>query len=238
MKISIAIPAYNEEKIIKDNLLVVYDFCQANFDSDFEIVVADNVSTDRTGAIVKALTPVHPEIKYLYVPQKGKGNAVYSAWQNSSADVLCFMDADLATDLSALPKLIAEINLGNDVVLGCRYLIGSRVDREFSRKIVSQIYRLTVKIILGTKIKDLPCGFKAISTGVKNDLLGKIISRDWFFDSELAIMAEKSGYKIREIPITWRETRTLENKSRVNIFKVGLEYIKELLKLRKRINQL
>ena len=235
MEINIVVPAYNEEKIIKENVLKIYNFCQNNLNIGFVIVVADNASKDSTAEIVKNLASENEKIKYLYVPQKGKGNAIFSAWKDSPADILCFMDADLATDLSALPKLISEMIAGNDLVLGCRYLKDSKVNRELRRKIISRIYRLAVKIILGSKVKDLPCGFKAISLRVRDGLLDKTVNREWFFDSELVIIGERSGYKIREVPVTWTESRTEINQSRVSVIKVGSEYIKELLRLRKRL---
>ncbi|MFA6215730.1 MAG: glycosyltransferase [Patescibacteria group bacterium] len=237
MKIVIAIPAYNEEKILEKNVLKIFEFCKNNLAGDWQIVIADNKSIDQTSAIGKNLASRHPEIKYLFVGVKGKGAAIKAAWQDFSADVYCFMDADLATDLAALPLLFSGIGEGSDIVIGSRFHSGSQVERSLVRRVFSLGYHLALKILLQTKIKDMPCGFKAINSKIKESLLPLVLDNEWFFDSELVILAEKKGYKIKEIPVVWHDPREGFDKSRVKPVSLALAYFKKILILKKRLKQ-
>lgn len=236
MHLLIVIPTYNEEEIIEKNLLKLYDFLKQNFiNVTWQIVVADNKSTDRTAEIVKNLAKKLPRIKYFYLNKKGKGIAVKSTWQNFEADIYCFMDADLATDLSSLPNLIKAVSVeGYDVALGARFLKESIVKRSILRRLFSFGYHLLTKILIGTKIKDLPCGFKAINKKVKVEILPWVKNNEWFFDSELVLLAEKEGFKIKEVPVKWQDKRLGEDKSKVRILALSLVYFKKILELKKR----
>lgn len=235
MNVVIVIPAYNEELILEKSILKLFSFCQSNLNLDWKIVIANNNSSDRTGEIAQKLAATFSQIEYLFIDIKGKGAAIKTAWENYSAEVYCFMDADLATDLAALPELIKGIRDGNDLVIGSRFHPQSKVSRSLVRKLVSLAYQLVLKIILQTKINDAPCGFKAINHKVRQDILPQIKNQQWFFDSELVILAEKKGFRIKEIPVIWHDLREGQDKSRVKTLSLGLAYFKEVLKLKKRL---
>lgn len=234
MKIIVAVPVYNEEEILEANINFVVEFCSKNLSDDWKIIIADNVSTDRSSIIAKDLEKKNNRIKYLFVSQKGKGRAIRTAWSLEEADIYIFMDADLAVDLKALPDIVSAVKNGSDLAVGSRYLSDSRVKRSFSRLIFSRLYRLILKLLINLKVSDAPCGLKAINQKVKDEILPKVNNQEWFFDSELVILAERQGYKIFEVPVIWQDARTKKNKSRVNPIFVGLEYLIEVLKLRKR----
>ncbi|MFA5188214.1 MAG: glycosyltransferase [Patescibacteria group bacterium] len=234
-KLLIVIPAYNEAKIIKANLEKLADYAQANLQAyDYKIVVSDNNSTDLTGRIVKDLLPSINHLEYLFVPQKGKGVAVLTAWQKyqNDYDFFAFMDADLATDLRAFLPLVTALEQGYDLAIGSRYLKESEVRRSLFRKIMSYAYRLFIKIFLNTEINDFPTGFKAVSQKVVKQIIPLVKNTTWFFDSEIIYQSEKRGLKIKEIPVKWVEPRGKGDKSRVNPLKVSLLYLKEIIKLR------
>ena len=235
MKITLALPAYNEEKILKDNVLKLLEFCSKNLTDDWQIVVADNGSTDQTAEIAQNLAQNFSAVKFIVAGQRGKGAAIRAAWEQNEADIYCFMDADLATDISALPALIAGVKAGQDLVIGSRFLAGSKVSRSLARKLISRIYRLILKILLNLKINDAPCGFKAISRKIKEKVLPQVQNNGWFFDSELVILAEKRGYKIKEIPVVWKDPREGLDKSRVDVFSLGREYLRQVIGLRRRL---
>ncbi|MFA5022289.1 MAG: glycosyltransferase [Patescibacteria group bacterium] len=237
MKILIAIPAYNEQSILATSIERLVNFCSQNLTIDWQIIIADNNSSDQTAVVAKNLASQFSQVKYLFVPQKGKGIAIRSAWESQPADLYCFMDADLATDLSALQLAIAAVNEGNDAVIGSRFARQSKVSRSLVRKLTSQGYRLVLKIILGLKINDAPCGFKLISQKVKDDILPKVQNQEWFFDSELIILVEKGGYKIKEIPVIWHDPREGEDKSRVQTLSLSRAYFNQVLNLRKRLGK-
>lgn len=236
MKFLIVVPAYNEEKILKKNILNLLTFCQKNLFGNWEIVIADNNSTDDTSRIGQNLAANNAKIQYLDVGSRGKGLAIKTAWEKFSADIYCFMDADLATDLTALPELIGGVGSQKyDIVVGSRFHKDSRVKRILTRKIFSYGYQFVLKNLLGVKIKDVPCGFKAINQKVKENILPKTQNTKWFFDSELVILAEKAGYKIKEIPVDWVDPRSAEDKSRVNPVSLAFAYLKEIINLKKRL---
>ncbi|MCL5795717.1 MAG: glycosyltransferase [Patescibacteria group bacterium] len=235
MKISIIIPVYNEEKILEANALAVYNFCQNNLVDEWELVIVDNNSTDQTGAIAQRLANAHSMIKYLYLDKKGKGLAIKSGWETRIADIYCFMDADLATNLSALPLLINGIKEGNNIVIGSRFHRQSKVSRSMLRRLTSLAYRLVLKLILRVKINDAPCGFKAVDRQIITKVLPQVSNLEWFFDSEMVVLAEKMGYRIKEAPIVWTEARRDGDKSRVNVLNLGINYFKQVLSLSKKL---
>jgi len=235
MKILIAIPAYNEAEIIKDNLIKLDNFLRTNLLADeYLIVVADNNSQDQTAKVVNELAGINQQIDYLFVEQKGKGIAIRSAWEKylNEHDIFSFMDADLATGLEAFVPLIEKVKNNHDIAIGSRYLAESQNKRSLLRRCFSGGYRLVLRLLLGTKIKDFPCGFKAINKKTAQEILPLVKNNEWFFDSELIYLAWRAGYKIAEIPVNWQEPRTGENKSRVSLFKQTIEYLKELIRLR------
>jgi glycosyltransferase involved in cell wall biosynthesis len=237
MRVIIAIPAYNEEAVIDTTIRAVTKFCGEQLrQHEWRIVVTDNRSTDQTAVIVRRWQAIDHRVLYVYVPTPGKGAALAAAWQHDSADVYSFMDADLATNLLALPLLIDGIQCGADVVVGSRALPQSRVQRSVARRLLSSGYRLASRLIVGTRCSDLPCGFKAINQRTKQTILPHIVNAKWFFDSELVLRAEHAGYRITEVPVDWAERRPKGNASRVAIFPVATAYLKELWRMRKTFN--
>lgn len=239
MRLLIAIPAYNEEKIIQKNVLALCQFCNVRMSQyDWMCVVADNSSTDATGAIITKLSLDMPRVKYMLVEKRGKGIAIRQAWSKYESDIYCFMDADLAVDIEALPKLISAIAEEHyDMACGSRFHKDSQVRRSFVRKIISLGYRFLLRLFFQLKIKDAPCGFKAINQKIKAEILPKVKNNEWFFDSELVILAERLGYKIKEIPVRWEEKDEKGRKSRVSIFSLSIEYLKKALELKKRLDK-
>jgi glycosyltransferase involved in cell wall biosynthesis len=234
MRILFVLPVYNEEKIIQENLLQLNTYLADNLVEEYLIVAADNNSTDRTAVQIKELTIQNQAIDYFFIKQQGKGLAVKATWQKylDDFDIFIFMDADLATDLGAVKNLLQEIKNGADMAIGSRYLKEAEVERTVLRRLFSLAYRLFLKIFLATKIKDFPCGFKAVNQKIIKEIIPQIKNNTWFFDTEMVYLAEKQGYKIKEVPVKWHEPRTKQNKSRVNLFKVSCQYFKEVLRLK------
>lgn len=235
MKIVIAIPAYNEQAMLAASIASLVSFCQANVSIEWQIIIADNNSTDDTKAIGQALATKYPAVEYMFVSRRGKGAAIKAAWQRYQADVYCFMDADLATDLSALPAALKEIAAGNNIVVGSRIHPQSHVERSLFRRLVSRGYLALLRGMLHTHSTDAPCGFKVITQSVKQAVLPRVVNDEWFFDSELLVLAEVAGYRIKEIPVRWADPREGKDKSRVRVVSLSWAYFTKVLALRKRL---
>lgn len=234
-KILIVLPTYNEENILKENALKVYNFCREKiFEYDWQILIADNGSTDKTVTIAQELNQKIPQIIYFHLEKAGRGRALKKAWSEYEADIYVYMDIDLATDLKYLEFLIKAVDKeGCDLATGSRLKRGAEVERSIGREISSRIYNLILKIFFPSySIKDSQCGFKAISQKIKEQILPKVKNSGWFFDTELLIYSFYRGYRIKEIPVNWKEERFVKRKSTVKFFQTVLDCLKEIIKLK------
>ncbi|MBL7197404.1 MAG: glycosyltransferase [Candidatus Omnitrophica bacterium] len=230
IKIDIVIPVYNEEQILEKNIGKLIAFLKTNLGyRNYKVIIVDNGSIDNTFVVSQKLEKRYEEVSCLRLSQKGRGNALKKAWSGSEADVVSYMDADLSTDLEAISKLFNSIIIdGYDIAVGSRLLPTSRVKRSLLRKSLSYIYNILIKNIFGFKeLSDAQCGFKALNRKVIKNILSKIKNQNWFFDTELLILARKSGFKIKYIPINWKD----RPKTRVKIMDTIFEDIAGILRL-------
>lgn len=224
----VVVPVYNEETQLRESILKLRDFLRDNLQTSWQIIIADNGSTDRTLQIAGELAGEFSEIKPFHMEQKGRGRALRRIWLESASDIVSYMDVDLSTDLFAFPLLIEAIAGGSDIAIGSRLSSGSRVERSIKREISSRAYNLIIKLIHQTHFNDAQCGFKAISRKAASELLPLTRDNEWFFDTELLILAEKKGYRIKEIPVKWTE----DPGSTVKIFNTAYKDLKGLLRLK------
>lgn len=222
------IPVYNEEQVLARSVAVLRDFLLDSVSFQWSIVIADNASTDGTLSVAEALSGEYPEVTYIHIDQKGRGRALRRAWLESTADVVSYMDVDLSTSLTAFPQLIEAISDGYDIAIGSRLMPASQVKRSLKREITSRGYNLLTRAMFLTKFYDAQCGFKALNPKAVQGLIPLIQDQEWFFDTELLILAGKKGYRIKEIPVKWVE----DPDSRVNVVKTAIEDVKGLLRLR------
>lgn len=234
-ELNITIPVYNEKNRLAKCIPELHKFLTNYKFNSYEIVIANNGSTDETQIIAESLANKYPNIKVLWIPQKGRGGAIKKAWSASDAAILSYMDVDLSSDLTAFPLLInAIVKDGYDIAIGSRMLPGSVVIRSRKREIIARCYLFLVKAVLHTKLSDTQCGFKAIKLETAQRFLPLIENEGWFFDTELLILAECSGYRIFELPIKWKEDRD----SRVCILKTAIEDIKGIIRLRRKMKSI
>ena len=227
--VDIVIPVLNEAHVLEKSVTSVRTYLQDHFTYRWRVVVIDNGSTDGTQAVAKTLSIRFSDVKFMHLVQRGRGRALRAAWLQSSADVVCYMDVDLSTDLKHLRQLIDAIVLdGYDIAVGSRLMRESKTKRCFKRDVISRIYNMIIKGLLFTRFSDAQCGFKAISRQAVKEIVPQIEDQSWFFDTEMLVIAEKQGYRIKDIPIFWIE----DDDSRVKILKTGWEDIKGLLRLR------
>jgi len=234
MKVEFVVPAYNEEKILEDTVSKLVDYFRENVSDDWRITVADNASTDGTLDIAKALSEKYENVGYVHLDEKGRGRALKKAWTLSDADIVGYMDADLATDLRHVNDVISAIKAGADIVTGSRLIAGSNVERGLPREILSRGYNLLVKLILGVKFNDAQCGFKALRRDVFAELAPLTKHDEWFFDTELITIGEKMGYVVGEVPVEWHD----DPDSKVDVISTTLNYLRSIVELRLRLRKI
>jgi glycosyltransferase involved in cell wall biosynthesis len=225
----IVIPVLNEAHVLEKSVQTVRAFLRENLPYEWRVLIVDNGSTDGTDEVGRRLAAELGDVRYLHLNQRGRGRALRYAWTQSDADVVCYTDVDLSTELPALPKLINAILLdGYDLSTGSRLMRASRTTRSLSREFISRTYNLLIKAVLWTSFSDAQCGFKAVSRKVVNEIVPQIKDESWFFDTELLVLAEKQGYRIKDIPVLWIE----DDDSRVKIARTAWEDVKGVFRLR------
>jgi len=227
--LNITIPVFNEERVLAHSISTLMNFLDSAPQFQFEIVIANNGSTDRTRLIAEELCRCHSVIRLINIEQSGRGRALKQAWLGSEAQILCYMDVDLATDLSCFWPLVSALAEGRfDLATGSRRLKGSMVQRSAKRQLFSDAFHLLVRSLFSTNLSDTQCGFKAITGKAANDLLPSVLDTGWLMDTELLILAERKGYRIFEMPVVWRagiESRVEIGSSVLRCF-VGLLYLR------------
>jgi glycosyltransferase involved in cell wall biosynthesis len=200
------VPVYNEEFTLEVSVRHLHGFLHDNVPFSWHIVIADNASSDRTLEVARRLADELDRVAVMHLSEKGRGRALRAAWSATDADVLCYMDVDLSTDLRALLPLLAPLVSGHsDLAIGTRLGRGARVTRSPKRELISRAYNLILRVALGARFSDAQCGFKAIRAEVARELLPRVRDQEWFFDTELLVLAQRERLRIHEVPVDWIE---------------------------------
>ncbi len=230
VSVEVVIPVYNEEATVAQNVTALCDYLETYVPYRWRVTIADNASTDRTLAVAQELA-LDGQVGVLHLDRKGRGRALRAAWLASEADVVAYMDVDLSTNLESFLPLIAPLVAGHsDVAIGSRLLKGAVVTRQWKREVISRTYNLLIKVLFRNGFSDAQCGFKALTRRAARDLLPDVENDEWFFDTELLLLAEERGYRIQEVPVEWVE----DLDSRVDIRATVLEDLKGLWRVRTR----
>jgi glycosyltransferase involved in cell wall biosynthesis len=202
--LDVVVPVHNEQATLADSIHRLHRHLREHFPFSARITIADNASVDDSPRIAAELAAELSDVRVVRLEQKGRGRALDAVWSTSDAPVLAYMDVDLSTDLAALAPLVAPLISGHsDLAIGTRLGRGARVVRGPKREIISRCYNLILKSTLAARFSDAQCGFKAIRADVAQRLLPHVADRGWFFDTELLVLAERSGLRIHEVPVDW-----------------------------------
>lgn len=202
--LEVVVPVYNEESDLEHCVRRLHAFLHTGFPFAARITVADNASTDSTLTVARALAAELPDVEVVHLDRKGRGRALRAVWEVSDAEVVAYMDVDLSTDLNALLPLVAPLVSGHsDLAIGTRLATSSRVIRGPKREFISRCYNLILRASLRARFSDAQCGFKAMRTEVARQVLPLVEDGEWFFDTELLVIAERAGLRIHEVPVDW-----------------------------------
>jgi dolichyl-phosphate beta-glucosyltransferase len=208
LKLSVIIPAYNEEKRIPKTLDAIDSYFK-NQNYGYEIIVSDGGSSDRTPEIVLEKAKNIKNLKLVRARNcKGKGGAVKAGMTAAQGDFRVFTDADNSTSIDQVEKMWPEVEAGFGVVIGSRDVKGAILDppQPWLRKIIlGDGFKLYRKIIIGLwGIEDTQCGFKGFSKEAALKVFPKAKIEGWAFDPEVLVLAKREGFKIKEIPVSWK----------------------------------
>lgn len=204
--VEFVIPVYNEEVDLAPSVQTLDDALASWFPYPYRITIADNASTDRTWAIADGLAHTMSRVRAVHLDQKGRGRALSQVWTASDAEVVAYMDVDLSTDLRAILPLVAPLISGHsDVAIGTRLAGASRVVRGPKREIISRCYNALLHLLLRVRFSDAQCGFKAMRADAARQLLPLVRDTNWFFDTELLVLAQRAGLRIHEVPVDWTD---------------------------------
>lgn len=204
--ISVLIPCYNEEMRLEKNILIIYKALK-ELKKQFELIIVDDSSSDKTAEIGKSIAKKYKEIVYQWYDNgPSRRENLAQAMKTAKGGIIVFMDLDLSADLSSLSRLIEGAEK-YDIAIGSRYK-EKHAQRTFKRRVISTIYNVFMKMYFHSKIKDHQCGFKAFKKPVLVSLLDEMgyeKTRGWFWDVELLVRAQRKGYSIDEFPVDWQE---------------------------------
>ncbi|MDQ4066517.1 MAG: glycosyltransferase family 2 protein [Thermoproteota archaeon] len=182
------------------------DYLENHTNWDFEIVIANDASTDKTADILESLSRLSNSIRILsWATRVGKGLSIKKAAYSCSKQYIAYMDVDLAADPSEFERLIKFIR-DYDIVIGSRLIREGlpSIDRPTHRTFLSYGYSFLFRALFRVPISDPQCGFKLFKKEALLNLCNNIHNNAYVFDSELVVKARILGYRVREVPINWR----------------------------------
>ena len=231
MHLSIIIPAYNEEKRLPKTLAEIDKYLKKQ-NYNYEIIVVSDGSKDKTVEVVENLKPQIANLRLIDKKENyGKGYGVRLGMLEAKGEYRLFSDADNSTSIDQVEKMWPEFKKGYDVVIGSRDIKGAILDppQPFLRKmILGKGFRILTQIICGTwEILDTQCGFKGFTQKAARDIFSECKINRFAFDPEVLVVAKKLGYRIKEIPVCWKND--LESKVK---FKSIIKMFFELLRIR------
>jgi len=206
IKLSVIIPAYNEAERLPQTLDEAYRWLTEIMGEAFEIIVVDDGSSDATVERAEEMISSRPQLKILQQSEnRGKGAAVKRGMLEAMGDIRLFMDADHSTHIREAEKALAAIAKGSDVIIASRQHPESdiSVHQSWLREHMGQSFNFIMRSIVGLKMEDTQCGFKAFTARAAEDIFSRQKLEGFSFDVELLFLASKLGYRIAEIPVEW-----------------------------------
>ena len=231
-RLSVVIPAYNEASRIERTLQRVVEYLDARGEP-YEILVVSDGSDDDTEAIVQRFAARAPQARLLaYQPNRGKGYAVRYGMLRARGERILFSDADLATPIEELEKLLPAIEAGADIAIGNRPLRDSKLEvrQPLYREMLGRLFNKAVQLLAVRGIQDTQCGFKLFTRRAAHEVFSRCRLDGFSFDFEALVIARDLGLKVAEVPIRWRH----QEGSKVVLLRDGPRMLRDLLWLRLR----
>lgn len=227
MKLSIIIPAYNEEEVIEKALFTLKENLEIK--EPYEILVINDGSTDRTKEILENLSKKIKNLRIIsHKKNKGLGGAIKTGIQNAKGEIIIELDADMTHPLDVIPEMIKKINQGYDMCIASRYLPGGGMKNvPIWRILLSKAANKVFSIIYCTKITDLTSGYRAYRSLFMKEI--KLSQNDFSIQLEISVIMTKNKAKITETPLVL--TNRSIGVSKFNFIRAMPKYIPVIIKL-------
>ena len=230
MKLSIVIPAYNEEARLGRMLAAYAAYFASKYGDDVELLVIVNGSRDHTADVAASFAKQYPCVRVLVEPAPiGKGGAVMLGMRTAVGDFMGFVDADGATPPEAFDDLLLHIEEAG-AIIASRWISGAHVSprQPLARRIASRLFNLMVKVFFDLRIHDTQCGAKLLRRDAALTILPRLGITRWAFDVDLLFQVRRAGYRVVEWPTTWCDV----SGSRLNVIRASAEMFVALCRLR------
>ncbi len=239
LRISVVIPCYNEEANLKRGVLEQVAAYLEKQRYGYEVIIADDCSTDQSLSICESFAAQHAHFRVIRLAHGGKPSAIFGGIQEAVGEIILFSDMDQSTPIYELDKLIVWFDKGYDVVIGSRGL--QRAGFSPIRQVMSWGFRNLRRLVLLPRIVDTQCGFKAMRAPVARKVFPRLSFftsqrsvKGWVvsaFDVELLFLAQKAGFKIKEVEVEWQneDQSTTKEKGWGKFFKETLEMVREIV---------
>jgi len=205
--VSVVIPAFNEERRILPTLFSIIDYFQA-VPLSYEVIVVDDGSVDATTTVVHEVGRRFSSIRLICLPTNmGKGAAVRTGVRSTTGQFILMNDADGATPIAEIARLLAAMEDGTDLAIGSRARPSpdTRVERKLKRAIVGRTFARLVNTWVVPGIADTQCGFKLFRRHVAHRIFGAQQVNGFAFDVEVLRLAMVMHYRVAEVPINWAD---------------------------------
>jgi len=227
LDLSVVIPAYNEAERLPGSLRRILTYLAA-WGGSYEILVIDDGSSD--GTAQRAQEVAGGRVRVLQNPgNRGKGYSVRRGMLAASGARRLMTDADLSTPIEDLPRLMARMDDGVSIVIGSRALDESKIEvhQPWYRENMGRVFNLFVRLLMASELHDTQCGFKLFSAEAADAVFRVALMDGFVFDVEALFLAQRRGYQVAEVPVTWRNDAA----SRVGLLK-GFRAFPDLLRIR------
>lgn len=233
LKLSVIIPSFNEESRIVPTIdkIIAY-FKKGNF--NWEIIVVNDGSTDRTKDILENYCKDHNEIKVISNDQNhGKGFAVRQGIFNANGEHILFADADLSTPIEEFDKLLYWLENGYDVAIASRNIKNAdvKIVSPLSRTIMGKIFNFFVRALVLPEFYDTQCGFKCFKRNAAIEIFKRQKIEKFSFDVEVLYIAKILGYRIKEVPVNW----SYASSSKIKIFRDSVKMFFDIIAIKRRL---
>jgi len=228
-ELSIVVPAYNEAQRLPSAIDRLTGYLDAR-PTSAEVLIVENGSVDRTPEIADAAGCRDRRFRVLHVSERGKGLAVRTGMLASVGQVAVFCDVDFSMPVGEISSLYDAVVAGADIAIASRELKTSRrVGEPSHRHLMGRVFNWLVQVLAVRGLSDTQCGFKAFRQDVAHELFARSLIDGWAFDVEVLFLAQRRGYIIDEVPITWY----YDPSSRVQPFRDTMAMLHELVQIRR-----